>query len=852
MLIPISWLREYVDIDLPAEELAERLTLAGLEVGQIHYLGIPQRQLPDIRQPPSDHLIWSRQTVLLGAIQIVEKHPNADRLVLATVDVGSDETIRCVTGAPNLFEYAERGPLAQPLWIAWAGPGSELWDGHSDSPKRIRIKGRKIRGIYNDSMVCSERELGISAEHEGILILENEGGFSAGTPLQDVLGDILFDIEITPNLARCMSVFGVAREVAALLNVPLREPSDHAEMLGPSIKGQVELEIQNPAFNPRFTLALLRETRVQPSPWWMQWRLKLVGQRPINNIVDITNYITHEIGQPLHAYDYDLLVERAKGEIPHIQTRTPKTGERITTLDQQKRDLGEDHILVCDRAGVLGLGGVIGGASTAIHEGTQNVLLEAASWNYINTRRTMKDQKMHTEAGARFSRGVHAALAPKGVLRGIELMRRTGGGKIAADILDEYPLPEKEISVQLSAQEVTRLLGISLRLSEISALLERLQFKTVRRGENTLLVTVPPHRLDIHEDPVVGQADLIEEIARVYGYNNIPSTIMADAMPDQRANHELLGEERIRNLLVNFGLRETIGYRFTTPEQESLLNGNEDKPLFHPSEYVHITNPIAADKTVLRRSLLSGMLMQLVQNSRWRNSQQVFEIGPIFRSTSEQALPIEETRLAIVMQGMRNQDPWLEDSDASKLDFFDLKGLIHRLLEDLHVTDWNECRSVHPSYHPGRSVDIWIQNQAVASYGELHPSVAQNFNFDQGTVLICEANLLALHATAEQNFQIQALPNTPPVLQDMALTVAKQITHDELVQVIRKAGGKTLRSIQCFDVYTGTPIPQDRKSLAFKLTYQSEHRTLTDQEVAKIHRRIARAAERELGAELRS
>ena len=852
MLIPISWLRDFVDIDLPAEVLAERLTLAGLEVGQIHYLGLPQRQIPGIRQPPSDHLTWSRETVLLAAIQEVKAHPNADRLVLATVDIGSQETIQCVTGAPNLFEFTERGPLAEPLWVAWAGAGSEIWDGRSETPKRTRIKGRKIRGIYNDSMVCSERELGISAEHEGILLLENEGDHPAGTPLQDVLGDILFDIEITPNLARCLSVFGVAREVAALLNVPLREPSDHAEMLGPSIRGQVELAIQNPAFNPRFTFALLRDTQVQASPWWLQWRLKLVGQRPINHIVDITNYITHEIGQPLHAYDYDLLVERANGEIPHIHTRTPKTGEHLITLDQEKRELGKDHILVCDRAGALGLGGVIGGASTAIHEGTRNVLLEAASWNYINTRRTMKDQKLHTEAGVRFSRGVHAAMAPKGVLRGIELMRQNGGGRIAKDILDEYPLPEKEVCLLLSQQEVTRILGVTLSLAEIAAILERLQFTTVRQSENSLLVTVPPHRLDIHEDPVIGQADLIEEIARVYGYDNLPSTIMADAMPEQRANYELLWEERIRNLLVNYGLRETIGYRFTTPEQELWLNGDEDRPHFLPSEYVRVTNPIAADKTVLRRSLLGGMLKQLDQNRRWRNRLQVFEIGPIFRATPEQALPIEETRLAIVMQGTRNLEPDSEDAGDSQLDFFDLKGLIHSLLADLQVAEWEERRSVHPTYHPGKSVDIWLQDRAVARYGELHPTVARKFNLDPGSVLISEMNPLALYATAEQNFQIQALPSNPPVLQDMALTVAKQITHEELVQVIRKAGGKTLRSVHCFDVYTGPPIPEDRKSLAFKLTYQSEQRTLTDPEVAKIHQRIARAAERELGAQLRS
>ena len=852
MLVPISWLHEYVDFEIPAEELAERLTLAGLEVAHINYLGVPQQKIPGIQQPPTDHLVWSREKVLLGAIQEVKKHPNADRLVIAKVHIGSDASIQCVTGAPNLFSLADKGPLSNPLWVAWASSGAELWDGHSDAPKRVKLKGRHIRGIYNDSMVCSEKELGISSEHEGILVLDNDGRFHSGQPLQDVLGDVIFDIDLTPNLARCMNILGVAREVAALLNVPLREPSYTAKMSGPSIKGQVEIDIQNPTLNPRFTFALLRNTQVQHSPWWLQWRLKLVGQRPINNIVDVTNYITLEVGQPLHAYDYDLLLERAKGEMPRIHTRTPHAQERVTTLDQQDRELGKDHILVCDTAGALGLGGVIGGSSTAIHPGTQNVLLEAASWNYINTRRTMNYQKLHTEAGARFSRGVHAEIAPKGVLRGIELMRQTGGGEVAKDIIDEYPLPQPEISISLTKQEVSRLLGIDLEISAMNSILERLQFKTQHIQADTLLVSVPTHRLDINEDPVIGQADLIEEIARIYGYDQIPSTIMDDAMPDQRANHEMLWEERIRNLLVNYGLRENIGYRFTTPEREAMLNGTENTTHFPISDYVHITNPISVDKTVLRRSLLGGMLTQLVLNRRWRDSHLVFEIGPIFKSLSDQPLPMEETRLGILLQGTKVHDHWLDDLDKTEMDFFDIKGLIHNLLEDMHVEDWKERRSKNPTYHPGKSVDIWANNQLVANYGELHPLVAQNFDLSGETVLISEIKLNSLRRAAKANFLIQSLPITPPILQDIALIVEIQITHDEIVNVIRRAGGNILREVQCFDVYSGPPIPENRKSLAFNLTYQSDSRTLTDKEVAKVQQRIIRAAERELGAQLRT
>ena len=855
MLTPISWLREFVEIDIPAEALAERLTLAGLEVAQIRYIGLPQREIAGIRQPPSRHLVWSREKIRLGAILEIEKHPNADRLVIAIVDIGADEPVRCVTGAPNLFSYAGKGQLATPLWVAWAGAGAELWDGHSETPRRMTLKGRKIRGIYNDSMVCSERELGISDEHEGILLIENEGRFPAGAPLQDVLGDIILDIELTPNLARCFSILGVAREVAALLDQPLREPSYEAVQGGASIAGQVELEIRQPPLNPRFTFALLRDTRVGPSPWLMQWRLKLVGQRPINNIVDVTNYITLEIGQPLHAYDYDLLVERAGGGIPCIHTRTPVPGEDLITLDQENRALGAEQVLVCDEAGALGLGGVIGGASTAIHDGTRNVLLEAASWNYINTRRTMNAHNLHTSAAIRFSRGVHPAVAPQGVRRGIELMRSSGGGQIVRGIIDVYPLPAAEITVQLATAEVHRLLGVSLSRENIAAILQRLQFATQPIGEHALQVTVPPHRQDISDDPVTGQADLIEEIARVYGYDRLPSTIMADAMPEQWANHELLWEEKTRDLLASYGLRENIGYRFTTPEREAALAPAGQESPFDAEQYVRITNPIAADKTVLRQSLLSGMLKQLAENRRWRETQQVFEIGPVFRALPQEKLPLEENRLAILLSGPRPQNAWLadeRDDDAELLDFYDMKGVIHALLHDLHVAGWQERRSEQPHLHPGRSADIWRAGQRIASYGELHPIVARNFSLADSPLLVAEMAFASLQAAATTNFPIPPLPTTPPVLQDIALIVPEQTTHEAVSRVIARAGGAILREARCFDVYTGAPIPEGRKSLAFKLTYQAQGRTLTDKEVARVHRKIARAAERELGATLRA
>ncbi len=515
MLVPVSWLREFVDIDVPIEALAERMTAAGMEVEHIQYIGVPQQFVEGVRQPISDHLVWDREKLLLGAIREVKAHPNADRLVLAMVDYGGDELEQCVTGAPNLFPYKDKGALEKPLWTAFAKEGAEVWDGHSAEPKRMILKEKPLRGIPNRSMVCSEKELGISDEHEGVILMHEDPGFPPGTPLQDVLGDAILDVSLTPNLARAYSILGIAREIAALTGRELREPSYEIVAEGDPIEGQVALEIREPSLNPRFTLTLIRDVTVKPSPEWMQRRLRLVEQRPINNIVDVTNYVTFEIGQPLHAFDYDKLCERASGSTPKIITRLPEAGETLETLDEVKRTLEPHNILVTDTAGVLSLGGVIGGAETEISETTRSVLLESANWNFINIRRTMQSQKVQTEAGLRFSRGVHPSWARRGVERGIELMRQTGGGTIARGVIDEYPLQPETVVVQLPLAEIRRLTGVDFTLEQAADVLTRGGF-TVQMQDDSLSVGVPDTRLDIGTG-IIGEADLIEQIARIYG-----------------------------------------------------------------------------------------------------------------------------------------------------------------------------------------------------------------------------------------------------------------------------------------------------------------------------------------------
>lgn len=856
MLIPVSWIKEFVEIDIPVELLAEKLTLAGLEVAHLHYIGLPQETIAGVRWPESHHLVWDREKLVLGAIREVKPHPDADRLVLAMVDYGDDELEQCVTGAPNLFPYKGKGALESPLWTAFAAEGAEVWDGHSETPQRMVLKGRKLRGIYNKSMVCSEKELGISDEHEGVILLDQQPTsadgqpYPAGTPLQDVMGDVVLDIELTPNLARCFSVLGVAREVAALLDKPVKQPSYDFVAEGAPIDGQAAIQIQEAALNPRFTLTLLRDTVVRPSPEWMQRRLKLVGQRPINNIVDVTNYITFEIGQPLHAFDYDKLKARAGGNAPTIITRLPESGEKLDTLDEVSRELEPHNILVCDTAGVLSLGGVIGGAETEISDETTNVLLEAANWNFINIRRTMQSQKVFTDAGTRFSRGVHPSQAILGVGRGIELMRQTGGGQIAQGVIDEYPQPPQTVTVDLHIAEVERLLGVALPIDDVADILTRLGFELTLKSD-MMRVTVPDHRMDISDDPVIGQADLIEEVARIYGYDAIPNTIMDDAMPPQWENTALEREEATRDLLAALGLREIISYRFTTPTREALLIPAGGKPApWADAGYVTMANPIASDKTSLRHSLLTSLLESAVNNQRYQQSQQIFEIGAVYFKREGEALPQEPRRLGLLISGERGLAEWMGDHAPGAFDFFDMKGIIEALIDGLHVDGVTFQRTTHPSFHPGRSADVVRDGAVLGTFGELHPLVGRAFEL-KSPAFVAEIDLDGLLAASNADFKSRSLPVTPAVYEDIALIVPEETPADDVLTVIRQAGGDLLKDVVLFDVYRGASIPQGTKSLAYSLTYQTDERTLKDKEAASIRKKIVKAAEKRLGAKLR-
>ncbi len=853
MRVPLSWLKDFVDITISAEELAERLTLAGLEVAAIDYIGVPQGEAPEgITVPPSDHLVWARDKIVLGAIHEVKPHPNADRLVLAMVDYGGPQVEQVVTGAPNLFPYKGKGPINPPLLSPLALEGAEVYDGHAEGRQRMILKEKALRGIPNRSMVCSAKELGLGEDHDGIMLLE---GIKAnpGTPLVDVLGDVIFDIELTPNLARAYSILGVAREVAALTGQTVREPSYTLDMTGAPIGEQLQIEIRNPELNPRFTAMLIKNIEIKPSPQWMQRRLMAVGERPINNIVDVTNYVMLEIGQPLHAFDYDILLQRSGGKPPTIITRTAKPGERVMTLDGVEHTLEDFTILVCDTAGVLSLGGIMGGEESKVQPTTRNVLLEAANWNFINIRRTMFTQKMSSEAGLRFSRGIHPAMAERGVKLGIYWMHALGNGQIMQGMLDTYPLKAPTVRVDLPMAQVERIIGIPLAVDTAADILRRLQFDVAIEG-NVLHVTVPDHRVDI-DTGENGISDLCEEIARIYGYDRIPNTLIEDLLPPQQNNDSLIREERVRDLLVEAGLREAVNYRLTTPEAEARLVPLGQRSSWPDTSYVTLANPISADRSVLRHTLLNGLLENVVTNQRHHERQKLFEIGSVFLPVEGDPLPVEPRHLAIALTGPRTVPSWQDGPEGQKdqppMDFFDLKGVLDALAHGLRIGKLTYKAEEHSTFHPGRCAGIYLNDRRVGVAGELHPVVRQAFGLLYPAVA-AELELDLLIEDIPPVDKIDPIIAQPAVYQDIALVVNDKTPASEVEQIIVKAGGDLLREVKLFDVYRGDQIPEGKKSLAYALTYQAEDRTLTDKEVAKVHQQIVNAAERQLGATLRA
>jgi len=821
MKVPLSWLKEYVDIVLPLPELAERLTLAGLEVEGIERIGAD----------------WERDKIVVGQIVKVRSHPDADRLTVAVVDHGAGEPQAVVTGAPNI-RVGECGQK-----VAFARTGARLIDGHSAELRYVTLKPTKIRGVVSAGMVCSEKELGLSDDHEGILILEDDA--LVGVPLQDYMGETVLNIELTPNLGRCLSVIGIAREVAALTGQPLKlkEPDMQAE--GAPIAGQVELEIADPDLCSRYSATLIRGVRVGPSPGWMQRRLRAAGMRPINCIVDITNYVMLEWGQPLHAFDHDKLHGRKPGEKPTIIVRRARPAEKLTTLDGVERELARDMLLITDGAGPVAVAGVMGGSESEIGPSTTNVLLESANFDNISNRRTSELLKLPSEASLRFGRGVAAETTVRAATRASEFMRQLAGGVIAAGVADAYPLRHPVRTIDLNPAEIERLVGMSFGRERTMQALEAFEFRCEPGpSESTIRVTVPYYRLDVD-----GAADLAEDVARWVGYDKIPSTQMRDELPPQRRNVALERAERVRDILVGCGLTEVITYSLTNLDSAARLH--PERKAVDPEPFIRLANPLSSDREYMRRTLMNSLLETVRDNLRFSNRVAVFEVARVYLTRTDQELPEEPQRLCIAMSGPRNQVHWSGSSD-NLLDFFDLKGVVEALLARLHLPDWAFAPAEHPTFQTGRGAKLLLGEVEVGAMGEVAPVVRDSFDLPAQRVCLAEFDLDALLAHVPAVSYYESTSRFPAVAQDLALVVDESVQAAQVHAAIVRAAGKLLQRADVFDVYRGDQVPAGKKSLAYALTFQAMDRTLTDDEVNKLKVRIQRTLEKELGAQLRT
>jgi len=820
---PMSWLKDFVKLSMNTADLAERLTIAGLEVETIDNIGEN----------------WGEYCVV-GQITELRKHPNADTLYLVDVDFGADKPITLITGAPNINEMSKSFPEPAPK-VALALTGAMLIDAYDDKRPIRKLKPAKIRGINSEGMLCSELELGLSDEHEGILILPDNA--PVGKLLKDYLGDTILHFDIKGGFSHLLSIFGIAREIAALTDQKLDKVflPDLSQTEAQEQPPFVELEIKDPDICPRYTALLIRNVKIGPSPFWMQQRLLRIGMRPINNIVDITNYVMLELGQPLHAFDYDKLIERADSNIPKITVRRAKKGETLLTLDDIERVLDSEMLMITDSAGPIAIAGVMGGSDSEVSDTTTNVLLESANFEFLNNRRTSQVLKLKSEASERFGKQIDPEGTLQAALRAGLLMVDHSSGTLEKIAGDLYPRPKKPVTLELDPFYVERLLGIKISADQISEILESLEFKV--SGKDILKILVPSHRMDIQIN-----ADLVEEIIRIYGYENLPSTLLKDELPKQHSNSKLEGTELVRDVLVASGMDEIITYSMMDPMDEARLRLEIDVDF---DKFVPLKNPLTQERSHLRRSLLPGALHTAQTNLRFLEKVVLFEVGSVFHPQKGGKLPNEPQRLSLLMSGLRNSQSWLEQNKGN-FDFFDLKGVIENFFSVLHFEriKWKKSREL--PCHPGRCVQILSNGEKLGFAGELHPKIRNAFELPEQTVCIAELDLDLIIKNGIGYHQMDFISSFTPIYEDLAFILDSSLPVEEITPVILQTGKPLLRKATLFDVYDGEQVEEGKRSLGFSLTFQADDRTLNDEEVGKIREKIVNRLQHEFQATLRA
>jgi phenylalanyl-tRNA synthetase beta chain len=799
MRVPLSWLADYVDLTLDTKEIARRLTIAGIEVD-------------DIITPGE----WDGIVVALA--KLVEPHPNADRLRLVTVDIGGGKLMKVVCGAPN---------IAAGQKVAYASLGTKLIDGHTG--EATVLKKAKIRGVESEGMICSEKELGLSDQHEGILELPEDA--PVGEPVANIIGDTIFDLDLTPNRPDWFSVLGIAREVAALTGQTWRDPSLEYATSGAEAKSFIEVEIADQDLCPRYVAAIVEDVTIADSPDWLQKRLIDAGLRPINNVVDITNYVMLEMGQPLHAFDY----EKVRGK--KIIVRRAKKGEKLLLLTEDKaRELADDMLVIADGEGATAVAGVMGGGDSEVTPQTKTILLEAANFKATSVRRTSQALKVRTDASTRFEKGLSRLLPPLAAARAVKLMVELCGGKAAQGVVDAHPGSDETPEVTVKMQRIATVLGLDVPKEQVESILASLGFEATLAPPDQFSVRVPYWRTDVYLD-----VDIIEEIARVIGYDQLPTTQLRGQVPTDVPQPLTALRERVKDVLSDV-MQEVITYSMSDMESLAKVLPAEDLAITQP---LKLANPLARQWEYARTTLRHSLLQTLEANIR--GSQELlalFETARVYLPRQDD-LPHEVESLCGVVSG-RMPDRWGMPT-GDEAGFFQAKACLERLFDALRVRA--EYREAHDfAYLPGRTAEIIVGDTQVGLVGEVHPRVANDFGIDR-TVAMFEVNLEALLPQVAGIARYEPVSPYPPVEQDLAVIVDADVPAGRLLELIQSF--PIVADASVFDVYTGDPIPAGKKSLAFRIAFQSKDGTLTDEDASKQRGRIIERLRRETGAEPR-
>jgi phenylalanyl-tRNA synthetase beta chain len=802
MRVSLNWLKDYVDIDISPHDLAERLTMAGLEVETLDPVG------------------HSLQDIVAAKILSVTRHPNADRLSLCRVDAGSGE-VPVVCGAPNLKE-GTLVPMALP---------------DTDLPGGMKVKESRIRGERSKGMLLAEDEMGLTDDHTGLMILPLN--LHPGDRISHALSleDWALDIDITPNRPDCASVIGIAREIAAITGKKLKRPEIRLTTSSTSIEELTQVTVNDPAGCPRYAAGIIRGVELGPSPFWLRYRLHVSGVRAINNIVDVTNYVLLETGHPLHSFDYDRLKEN------RIIVRRAEENEVFTTLDGQSHNLNAETLMICDAERAVAVAGIMGGLNSEIFAGSTNVLVESAFFDPVTIRRGAKRLGMSTEASYRFERGVDIESVPVALERALMLMSELGGGEIAKGMIDEYPKPFTPPVINLRIEKVNSLLGSSISCERAMEHLRALEMEVEKLDANLLQVTPSAFRVDLTRE-----VDLVEEVARMEGFDEISVTFPSIKPSDEVEPPEQVMTETLREIMAGLGFNEVINYSFVSPDTADLLKAEEESPL---RSFVPILNPLTIDQSVMRTSLVPKLIETVRTNVAYGvKDLKLFEWGKVFLHTEVDALPHEKPFLAVVMTGLINQKEWY--CEERSVDFFDIKGIVQVLMKTLGLRDVVFKRDDMPPYYsPEISSRIYFSDSVIGTIGQVLPEVMAGSDLEALTAYLFELDIRALLEQVPEAVAFEPLPKFPAVFRDISLLVQRQVESVKIQEIVKREGGDLLESVHLYDLYEGGKLDRTEKAVTLRICYRSREGTLDGKEINRLHEDIIEGIRRETGARLR-